>query len=124
MRDYGAEMHLRRKFGQMHIGRCMRAATCLAREQPAAGGSAPLVSSGSSAPLSVRLQLAGDAGLSYDQKFILTDTGEPPGEEKSVRDYNSGMVEVVLPDEQMVNATAAVYGGGDLPVFVVLAKCR
>ena len=89
-----------------------------------AGKYTVLVSSGSSTPLSMRLQLAGDAGLSYDQKFILTDTGEPPGEDTTVWDYNSGLVEVVLPAEQTVNATAAVHGGDGLPVFATLAKCR
>ena len=83
-----------------------------------------LLTAVSSAPVSVRVHLSGDAGLSYDRKFVLEDTGRPQGEGATMRDYNSGRAELVVGEPQTVNASAIVYGGDGMPVFASVSKCR
>ena len=83
-----------------------------------------LLMAASSTPVSVGIQLAGDAGLSYDRTFTLADTERPPGEDATMWDYNSGVAELVVGEAQVVNATAAVTGGDGMAVFAALARCR
>lgn len=83
-----------------------------------------LLMAASSVPVSVSLQLDGDAGLEYDRMFTLADTGMPPGEDETMWDYNSGAAELVVAEPQLANATAAVSGGDGLPVFAALARCK
>ena len=83
-----------------------------------------LLMAASSTPVSVGLELDGDAGLAYDRTFALVDTGRPPGEEATMWDYNSGVAEIVVDRAQVVNATAVVDGGDGMAVFAALARCR
>lgn len=83
-----------------------------------------LLMAASSVPVSVGLQLEGDAGLAYDRTFTLANTGMPPGEDTTMWDHNSGTTELVVAEPQLVNATVAVSGGDGMPVFAALARCR
>ena len=72
----------------------------------------------------MRAQLAGDAGLSHDRKFVLADTGRPPGEDTALQGYNSGASELVVGEPQLVNASASVRVWGRRHArLAALARC-